>query len=159
MRITDKFVFFYGGEFSQWYKNPIIFEGVSYNCAEQAMMASKARMMCDEDTLKLIMSAVTPKEQKALGRKVKNFDATLWNAGCQNIVFKINFAKFSQSEFLKAKMLSMGDRIFVEASPYDRIWGIGMSENDYGVEDIHSWNGRNWLGYALSAVRDALVCK
>ena len=151
MRVTDKYVFFWGGEFSQWYMIPILWNGVVYNCAEQAMMASKAKLFKDDAALENIMCAEHPKQQKQIGREIRNFNKGKWDAICRQIVFDINVAKFSIPE-LKSKMLEMGDRTFVEASPYDKIWGIGMKEEDRGVEDPANWKGTNWLGQCLTEV-------
>jgi ribA/ribD-fused uncharacterized protein len=153
MRITDKYVFFYGGIFSQWHKTPIYYKGIWFNCAEQAMMYHKAIMFRDIVTARAILLADSPKEQKALGRKVTPFDPKEWNAICRGLVTDINLQKFSQNPELRAAMLDTGDRVFVEASPFDKVWGIGLRETAQGIEDNKNWKGKNWLGYCLSDVR------
>jgi len=105
------FVFFWipeqlNGHFSQWYLRPFTVDGVEYNCAEQYMMASKARIHGDEETRKKIMEAASPSEHKSLGRLVKNFESAKWEQQCEEIVFKGNAAKFSQHEDLKAALLA-----------------------------------------------------
>ena len=156
MRITDKYVFFYGGEFSQWHKCAFTYKGLTYNCAEQAMMHQKALLFGDVSVARMIMSATSPKEQKALGREVQNFDQTKWSKESDKIVTEINYCKFSQNPALKKLMLSVGEKTFVEASPRDRIWGIGMGENSYGVEDPYNWNGKNKLGQCLTEVSNKI---
>ena len=152
MRITDKYVFFYGGIFSQWHKVPIQYKGVWFNCAEQAMMYHKALMFGDLGRAEKIMLTDSPKEQKALGRKVFPFVPEEWNEKSSELIIDINYAKFTQHPELTEQMRSMGNRIFVEASPYDKIWGIGMRETDAGVEDSKNWKGQNKLGYCLTYV-------
>ena len=92
----------------------------------------------------------------ALGRKVKNFDEKKWNETKYSIVFAGNLLKFSQDENLKDFLLSTKNDIIVEASPYDKIWGMGMSADDEFVENPTRWKGENLLGFALMEVRDEL---
>ncbi len=98
-------------------------------------MAEKARLFKDYETLEEILSAENQKEIKDLGRKIKNFNEELWNREKYEIVKSGNLAKFSQDENLKEFLLSTGDKIIVEASPYDSIWGIGMGAKDENIED------------------------
>jgi len=142
--------------FSQWF--PFEFEegGIIYKTAEHFMMAGKARLFNDNETLEEILTSENPKQAKNLGRKVKNFDAQLWEENKYGIVKNGNFLKFSQNEKLKDFLLSTHDEILVEASPYDRIWGIGMLETDPKSQNPSLWNGENLLGFALMEVRDEL---
>ncbi|MEY8758208.1 NADAR family protein [Chryseobacterium tongliaoense] len=142
--------------FSQWF--PSIFEEnyLTYKTAEHYMMVKKARLFKDNATLIEILDSQTPKEAKDLGRKIKNFDHQLWEQQKYGIVKRGNFLKFSQNQDLKDFLLSTGDKILVEASPYDRIWGIGMLESDPKVENPAHWKGENLLGFALMEVRDEL---
>ena len=153
--MSDKFEFFWGGIFSQWYKSRFNVDGVYYNCAEQYMMAMKAAFFEDYVTLESIMKTTDPKAQKALGRQVKNFNSDRWNAVAKDFVFKANLAKFSD-DTLKRLLLDTGDKEIVEASPYDKIWGIGMSETDPDRFDKSKWRGTNWLGEVLMQVRAEL---
>jgi ribA/ribD-fused uncharacterized protein len=97
-----------------------------------------------------------PKEIKALGRKVKGFDETLWNKVKYSIVLNGNFLKFTQNPSLREFILSTGDDILVEASPYDAVWGIRMSANDENATNPMKWRGTNLLGFALMEVRDEI---
>lgn len=94
-----------------------------------------------------------------MGRKVKNFDPDIWNEHKYGIVKKGNFLKFSQNERFKEFLLSTDNKILVEASPYDTIWGIGMLETDPNAKNPAQWNGENLLGFALMEVRDELRIK
>ena len=156
MRITDKYVFFYGGALSQWHKVPIFYREIMFNCAEQAMMYHKAMLFNDTVTAQKILDTDSPKAQKALGRKVTPFNPKEWSRMSRLIVLEINYAKFSQHEDLKELLLSTGYKILVEASPFDKVWGIGRREGTEGIEDQKNWNGKNWLGYCLSDVKHML---
>lgn len=151
---TDKFVFFYGGVFSQWYAHDMEIDGVTYNCAEQYMMAMKAQTFGDTASLQKIMSTDDPSYQKALGRKVAGFDPDMWNCVAKNYVYKANLAKFSGD--LKQFLLETGDREIVEASPTDVIWGIGLGMNNPDIFDKNKWRGTNWLGECIMRVREDL---
>lgn len=141
---------------SQWYDCYFEVDGVAYHTAEQYMMASKALLFSDEEVYREILACDNPRDYKKLGRKVRNFDPQLWDAHKYDIVVKGNKAKFSQNPELKAFLLSTGDAILVEASPYDRIWGIGMNRELAQRLPVEQWNGENLLGCALMEVRDWL---
>jgi len=152
----ETFHFFWGGPFSQWYFAPMKIKGVRYNCCEQYMMAEKARLFQDAATLDLILRAKTPKEQKELGRKVRNFNGQKWHNVAREIVYQGNLAKFGQNPALLDYMRTTVGQTIVEASPYDTIWGIGLSESDPRAQDRSQWRGKNWLGEALGRVRVTL---
>jgi len=138
---------------SQWFIRDFVLDGITYNCCEKRMMHQKAIFFGDEDTAKLILNSTEPKEQKSLGRLVKNFDEKEWNEVADNIVFNANLAKFSQNEDLKRLLLATGDKIIVECSPYDIIWGNGQNITDTLQTDEKDWKGTNRLGKALMKVR------
>lgn len=157
MKITNKYIFFWDGIYSQWRIAPMIIDGVQYNCCEQYMMHQKALLFEDYDTARQILRTEIPREQKELGRKVKGFDKDKWDSVCMGIVYKGNYAKFTQNEILKGELIATGDRILVEASPYDKIWGIGMGEDDENIEDPSKWKGLNLLGWTITLVRQEIV--
>lgn len=156
MKKTDKYYFFWNGPFSQWYKSEFTVEGITFVTAEQYMMYNKAKLFEDDEIAELILKTDNPSEQKMLGRSVKNFDKKIWERQAKNIVTKGNIAKFSQNEELLSFMKNTKDLILVEASSYDKIWGIGLSENDPDIEDESKWQGTNWLGECLMKVRKEL---
>ena len=141
---------------SQWYPSPFNVEGIRYNCAEQYMMAEKARTFHDEETLAEILAASEPDVIKKLGRKVANFDATIWDEKCIEAVYKGNIHKFRQNPKLLKFLFSTGESTLVEASPYDKIWGIGMAEATASKLFPHVWKGENRLGFILMEVREYL---
>ena len=161
----DDFVFFWGhhktkginkGCFSQWWPCSFAVDNITYNCAEQYMMAGKARLFNDTYTLQKILESKDPATCKYLGRQVKDFNPEIWEEHCSQIVFEGNYAKFSQNKDLKKELLSTGNKILVEASPYDRIWGIGMTVDNPDCSNPSKWKGTNLLGFILTDVRTAL---
>jgi hypothetical protein len=155
----EKFTFFWSGPYSNWHPSPFQIDDVWYNCGEQWMMAEKARLFGDAETLAKIMSAVDPREQKAYGRQIKNFDKAKWDKESPERVFKGCLAKFEQNEDLKQTILSTVGTTLVEASPEDRIWGIGLRKDDPRAQSRETWLGENRLGEVLMRVRDVLVQK
>jgi ribA/ribD-fused uncharacterized protein len=154
--MRERFIFFWDGPFSNWYDCEFEVEGIKYNCSEQYMMAEKARFFGDKGAEALIMSSDIPREQKAIGRTVQNFDEKKWNKVAKEIVYKGCRAKFTQNPKLKEQLMNTYDAELVEASPYDKIWGIGLSEKDPRCLDRNQWQGKNWLGEVLTSVRDAI---
>ena len=141
---------------SQWYDTAFEVAGVKYHTAEQYMMAQKALLFNDAEVYDEIMSADNPRDYKKLGRKIRNFDSKVWDTKKYEIVVEGNKAKFSQNDELKEFLLSTGDAILVEASPYDRIWGIGLYPAQAAKGTVDQWRGLNLLGCALMEVRDWL---
>ena len=158
--MSEEFTFFWKGPLSQWAESYFEVDGVTYNCTEQWMMAQKARLFEDEDTLELILESESPKRQKELGRLVEGFDVDVWEEDesngrprCWNIVWEGNVAKFSQNRWMLDELLATGSTTLVEASPFDRIWGIGLRDDDPRAQRREGWLGRNWLGEVLTDVR------
>lgn len=165
-----KYLFFWGHQpskdghvakscFSQWWQSPFLDNGITYQTAEHWMMAAKARLFNDTEIMEQIIAAESPGEVKKLGRMIGGFDPGVWDENKYQIVVEGNYKKFSQHDDLKSFLINTGDRILVEASPVDSIWGIGMEEKHSGVENPLNWKGENLLGYALMEVRDKLQSK
>jgi ribA/ribD-fused uncharacterized protein len=163
-----KYIFFWGhtskqGEgvgmhcFSQWYEAPFTVDGVAYPTAEHFMMAEKARLFGDEEARARILAAGNPGAAKHYGREVRGFDDARWNNARRDVVVRGNEAKFGQNPALREFLLNTGDRVLVEASPVDRIWGIGLAAGDARAEDPEQWRGLNLLGFALMEVRARLA--
>lgn len=162
----EDFIFFWSGRklkkvtktcFSQWYPSNFIVGGKEYHCAEQFMMAKKAELFNDTEVLQSILMAKDPRTIKNLGRVVKNFDPAVWNEKKFEIVVQGNLAKFSQNAELQDFILSTGNKILVEASPYDKIWGIGLDERSSDAIFPEKWKGQNLLGFALMKVRTIIL--
>jgi ribA/ribD-fused uncharacterized protein len=154
---TDKYTLFYNGVFSQWWRSNFIIDNITYSSAEQYMMAQKALLFEDKESYDKIMSTTSPSEQKAFGKLVKGFVKETWEAECKDIVFRGNYAKFTQNEHLYSDLMETIGTELVEASPVDPIWGIGLTENDPRAWEKETWQGTNWLGEAVTAVRDKLI--
>jgi ribA/ribD-fused uncharacterized protein len=165
---SPKWLFFWGHRpskngdvtascFSQWWDgHPFEADGQRYVTAEHYMMAGKARLFQDEAALEQILAAKSPAIAKALGRKVARFDEQVWREARWDIVVQGNLAKFGQHDDLRTFLLNTVDRVLVEASPFDRIWGIGMAAKGPSVEDPSQWKGLNLLGFALMEARARL---
>ena len=156
IRQTDRFVFFWGGWPSQWHPARFAVDGVQYNCCEQYMMADKARVFGDDEALAAVLATRNPRKHKAIGRTVRGFDAETWGAVSRGVVYMGNLARFGQDDSARALLLATGDKTIVEASPTDRIWGIGVAQDDPRVLDPRQWRGTNWLGIALMQARQTL---
>lgn len=159
---NQKIIPFYGSGnnykcFSQFTKSAFTIDGIEYNCAEQWMMASKARTFVgNDDILEEILQNNDPAKIKGLGRKVINYDEQIWDGVRYEVVVKGNYAKFSQNDSIKKILLETKDAILVEASPYDKIWGVGISEENPDIYNPTKWRGQNLLGKALMEVRKQL---
>lgn len=154
--MNDKYTFFWRGPFSQWHPSKFEVPGFEekFMCAEQYMMWSKAILFGDENTAELILNTNSPKAHQILGRQVKNFDLDKWNANARGIVFSGNYWKFMQNPDLLEILLKTGNTTLVEASPIDKIWGIGLDEETAKVTPSNQWKGTNWLGLTLTEVRE-----
>lgn len=141
---------------SQWYMRDFKVNHLTYCCMEQYMMSEKAKLFGDKEIFKKIMNTCDQKEIKQLGRKVKGFDDNIWNEVKYHIVLTGNYYKFSQNKDLRNFLLATGDKLLVEASPYDTIWGIGMGQENKDCENPEKWKGKNLLGFALMEVREEL---
>lgn len=142
--------------FSQWWQSAFVVDEIKYATAEHWMMAKKAELFGQETMIEKILAAKSPAEAKKLGRQIKNFDPIVWGNSCFGIVCEGNYHKFSQHENLKEFLLNTKDRVLVEASPVDNIWGIGMAQDSEHAETPRLWKGSNSLGFALMEVRDKL---
>ncbi|MFQ0970952.1 NADAR family protein [Gilliamella sp. BG1] len=153
-----KMIFFFSPDhyLSQWYPCHFVINEIAFTSAEQWMMYSKALLFKDIESANAILSIPSSKMQKKLGQTVRNFDENIWNKHKKEIVFEGNYAKFSQNDELKKYLLSTKDKVLAEASPYDKIWGIGLSIDDEMRFNMTKWRGKNLLGDVLMQVRKAL---
>ena len=160
------FLFFYGhtndkkevtkSSLSQWYIKDFRDNDLVFNCMEKYMMYNKALLFDDKDIANEILNTNQPKAIKELGRKVKNFNDELWDKMKYKIVFTGNYYKFSQNTDLRNFLLSTKNKVLVEASPYDKVWGIKMKYDDENIENPFCWKGENLLGFALMEARDEI---
>ena len=143
--------------FSQWWEINFTIDRIIYKSTEHYMMAEKARLFNDVIILKKILECKSPAAVKNLGRQVKNFNSEIWNNNRFKIVKKANYHKFNQNNDLKTYLIQTKNRILVEASPVDKIWGIGLATDSENAQNPKKWRGLNLLGFALMEVRDQLI--
>lgn len=166
-RDSKDFLFFWGhnpsenGEitnscFSQWFIAPTVVDGITYHTAEHWMMSKKALLFGDKIVNNRIMASHSPKMAKHYGRMVADYDESVWIKHRESIIKEGNIHKFTQHPSLKKYLLSTGEQIIVEASPSDKIYGIGMDAEDPNTLIPSHWNGLNLLGFCLMEVRDEL---
>jgi ribA/ribD-fused uncharacterized protein len=162
-----KFLYFWGhqperdgsvgaGCLSQWAPVSFTVDGIRYATAEHYMMHGKAVLFGDDEMAAKILAAGHPRQAKMLGGRVSGFDQQTWNEHRFRIVVAGNHAKFGQHDDLSGYLLNTGKRVLVEASPMDRIWGIGLTRDDPAAADPGRWRGLNLLGFALMRVRERL---
>lgn len=163
----NDFLFFWGHQptkdgtitkncFSQWWISSFKVDEIEYKSAEHFMMAKKAELFNDFEVMDKIINANSPADVKKLGREVRNYNDSTWLENRYKIVKIGNFHKFSQNSDLKKVLLSTEEKVLVEASPVDSIWGIGMASDNKNSNNPGEWNGLNLLGFALMEVRDEL---
>ncbi|MCO7225190.1 NADAR family protein [Pleionea sp. CnH1-48] len=145
--------------FSQWYEASFEVKGIAFKTAEHFMMAEKAKLFGDQVHYDKIIHATNPGDAKALGRQVRGYEDERWIAHRFDIVVQANLEKFSQNPALSEYLLGTGKKVLVEASPVDRIWGIGLAADDPKALNPNSWCGLNLLGFALMEVRQQLSKK
>ncbi|MFK8849422.1 NADAR family protein [Streptomyces sp. Ac-502] len=145
--------------FSQWWPAPFTVDGVRYATAEHWMMACKARLFGDPEAERRAVSATHPKQAKDAGRSVRGFDPAEWERHRFGFVVEGNVHKFGQDPALRDYLLGTGSRVLVEASPMDRIWGIGLAADDERAPDPARWRGLNLLGFALMEARQRLAAE
>lgn len=162
MRVTDKHVYFWGEFLSNWY--PARFteardgKTLEFHNSEQYFMYEKAKAFGDEETaMRILFEGSNPKQAKSLGRKVKGYSDEVWDKMRYKVMVRANLLKYLQNKDLEKLLLNeeFDGKNFVEASPIDRIWGIGCDEAT-ALDDESNWNGQNLLGKALDEVRDIL---
>lgn len=141
---------------SQWWPAQFTEDGVLYRTAEHYMMIHKAKLFGDEEILLKMLQKESPKDVKNLGRQIRNFDPQIWDKHKFQIVKQGNYLKFSQNEPLKHFLQQTTNKVLVEASPVDPIWGIGLAEDSPQAANPREWKGENLLGFALMEVRDEL---
>lgn len=142
------------GFLSNWSSHPIQEEGRTFPTMEHYFMYHKAKLMGDERSAERVLLAKTPQEAKSIGRKVENWDEVKWVKHKEEIVFRGLSLKIAQHQKIKASLEQFPrDQVFAEASPYDKIWGIGCTENDIRAQDPQKWPGENLLGKAWGRVR------
>ena len=163
MKVTDKYVYFWGEFLSNWY--PARFteardgKTLEFFNSEQYFMYEKAKAFGDEETaMRILFEGKDPKQAKSLGRKVKGYSDEVWDKMRYKVMVRANLLKYLQNKDLEKLLLNdeFEGKNFCEASPIDIVWGVGLAENDPLIDDESNWRGQNLLGKALDEVRSIL---
>ncbi len=144
------------GSLSQWWAAPFTVDGRTYRTAEHWMMWSKAVLFADRAKADEILLSGHPNQAKALGRQVRGFDQEIWERERFGIVVQGSVHKYTAYPELRDYLLGTTGRVLVEASPLDRVWGIGLAADDPKAGDPARWRGLNLLGFALIQAREQL---
>ena len=157
--MKEEFLFYFGpeSEFSHWFKCEFVIQGIRFRCAEQYIMFQKAMLFGDMEIKNRILRSANPSRHRYLGKRVNDFNKERWHRNCRQFAFDANSSKFSQNPPLLESLLRTAGKSLAEASPYDKIWGIGLSIQNPKIYDRAQWRGRNWAGEALEAVRAKLL--
>lgn len=157
-KYENKYHFFWKSKLSNWEKSNFTvqyyFNPVTYNCGEQMMMHLKALHFKDYIIAEQIIKCDNPKEIKALGRRVQNFKSEEWDRVKYDLVKIGLYNRFTQNLVAKEELLKHKGKLFVEASPYDRIWGIGYTKEE-AIDNIDNW-GENLLGKILTELSNEI---
>ena len=168
--------------FSQWHPSFFLIDGIDFSCAEEYMMLMKAKTFGDEQAAQRIRHLSAPWRQrspltwedivrcdlqaewkdfctalKQIGREVQGYDHIIWSDLARPLVFRGNFAKFTQNIHLRQALFATAGTVIVEAASYDKVWGIGLDADDPRAQDPAQWQGTNWLGEVLTTLRDGLM--
>ncbi len=144
------------GFLSNWYRSEFSVDGIKFTSMEQYMMYKKAILFEDAEIASQILKTDDVVLIKELGRKVSNYNDTVWNGMRQVVIYKGLLEKFRQNDDLKKSLLDTGDNMLAECAVKDCVWGIGLSMTDNDKNDINAWRGQNLLGFSLMLVRDEL---
>jgi ribA/ribD-fused uncharacterized protein len=155
MMSNNNYVLFWGGIYSNWYPCKFTLDGVTYTSTEQHMMHQKALTFNDVETAAKVMEASHPSQQKKLGREIKNYNDKIWSEVRYEIVKRGCRAKFEQNPDLKEQLLADKGKEFVEASPEDKIWGVGF-HSDQALFNKPKW-GLNLLGKLLTELSNEIT--
>ncbi len=152
-------LYFFGKEnpLSNFHPSPFNMKGMRFAHIEQYMMFCKAKLFNDDVSAAAIMLTNDPKECKRLGRLVANYNDEAWCASREFYVYIGCVRKFQQNPSAAAYLISTHPRELVEASPYDRLWGVGLAADDPRILDKEKWRGQNLLGKVLMQVRETLL--
>lgn len=159
-----KFLFFWGHQprrdgtigpecLSQWWPSRFTVDGENFGSAEHYMMWRKALLFGDTEIAAQILAAGHPRQAKMLGRDVRGFNQSVWDTHRYEIVVAGTVAKFGQDERLRRFLIETRKRVLAEASPVDKVWGIGLPADHPHAEQPRRWMGLNLLGFALGEAR------
>jgi ribA/ribD-fused uncharacterized protein len=151
---TNTHIYFWGSFLSNFEPVKIKFAGFDFHTSEQLFMFLKAKYFVDEEmATRIVEEGQDPFTAKKLGRQVKGFNEEEWAEDREDMMYIACQRKFMDDDMFKL-LLATGDKILVEGSPHDKIWGVGLNFNGEEILDEENWNGLNLLGKVLMKVRD-----
>lgn len=154
---NEEFLLFFGAlhPFSNWnQEHSFNIKHMTFDCGEMAMMAWKAAFFKDWITFEKIMKPSHPSKYKDLGRDVKPYDEEAWDGERDKMMFVICLERARQIPAVDQMLIASEGREIVEASQFDKIWGVGLAEYDERILDRRNWRGTNRLGKAYMRVRE-----
>ena len=155
-RETETHIYFWGSLFSNWANTPFKYKNISFENSEQAYMWEKCMFFGQEGMAEDVLFSKEPRECKSIGRSIPNFDEAKWSEISFQVMRDVNLEKYRQHKDSLKFLKESGDKIIVEASPFDKIWGIGLHYDEEDVLDESKWKGQNLLGKVLMEVRETL---
>lgn len=153
MRVTKDGIYFWGSIFSNFFFMPIRYKGIKFPTTEHAFMWEKANYFDDKIIANMILDIPHPNGAKSLGREIKNYNDKEWSKVRYDYMLEVNRVKW---KMLKDVLVLTENKIIVEASPTDRIWGVGLSQENPKILDQSNWLGENLLGKVIMQIRDEL---
>ena len=153
---NDKYVAFWGGCFSNFFPCHFWLDGKEWTSSEKYFMWKKAVTFADNEIAEQILNSDEPKIVKTLGRQVKGFNPNVWDKVKVDIMTSAVSAKFFQDADCNECIKLFPTQKFVEGSPTDTIWGVGVHYQDKNIFDETKWRGQNLLGHVLDEVRDRI---
>ena len=160
---SETHIYFYRGAFSNFAtcRNGCAIEingsVISFKTSEHALMALKAVEFGDTVALKRIIEAKYPGDARRIGRHIKGYNNDTWSRVRYDRMKQCLVAKYTQNEYYKNELLKTGDKVLVDASPTDKIWGVGVGIGDRALYSESTWNGQNLLGRCLMEVRSEIA--
>ena len=159
MRVTDTHIYFWGSFLSNWIPNDLEIKycDAIFTNSEQIFMFLKAIFFHDEEMAeKIIEEGYDPRIAKKLGGQVRNFKESEWAMVREDKMYQACKMKFAWNPKLRKQLLDTGDKILVEGTPFDPIWGVKIKWDDDRILDEKNWKGQNLLGKVLMRVRNDL---
>lgn len=154
--IKDGYLLFLRGPFSNFAFAGFEYKNVVFLYTENAFMYAKAYHFNDLATMKRLENTqLQPIQAKQLGRQVSNYNDESWEQVRYNYMLEINREKFKIPKY-RDYLIATEDLVLVECNPNDKIWGVGLEEDDPRATDPSKWNGRNLLGEVLMQIRNEI---
>lgn len=156
---TDNFVPFFTkiDTYSNFFPCQFEIAGRKYNSVEQFLFAEKARHQGDEISEARIMNNREARIAKQIGEKIEWEDRKAWKEFAKQKLKEGNMAKYIQNEHLRQQLFDTSPKVFVEASPNDTYWGVGLSKTNKDIQCQEKWKGKNVMGFLLTELRDEMM--